>query len=156
MFINYDTFENLAYIKPNCYWSFSTTPTPNTGLFAWIFHMTFSWLKIDKLLKTTVLMLSWLVYYDYCLFTEISSSSGPPSFQNGIMIVWYIVIILHAVQFVWSAVEKRNQGVSITVVVATSVSAFLVSSVIIFIVGFICGHWFSQERVRGCIQTSKD
>ena len=36
-------------------------------------------------------------------------------------------------------------GVSITVVVATSVSAFLVSSVIIFIIEFVCGHCFSQK-----------
>ena len=36
-------------------------------------------------------------------------------------------------------------GVSLTVVVATSVSAFLVSSMIIFIIGFVCGHCFSQK-----------
>ena len=50
-----------------------------------------------------------------------------------------------------SAIEMWS-GVSLTVVVATSVSVFLVSSVIIFIVGFIC---FGQ-KVRGCIQKIKN
>ena len=43
---------------------------------------------------------------------------------------------------------------SITVI-AASVSAFLVSSVIIFIIGFLCGLCFSQ-KVKGCIQSGKD
>ena len=46
-------------------------------------------------------------------------------------------------------------GVPITVIVATSVSALLVSSVIFFIVGFLCGLCFSR-KVGGCIVTSED
>ena len=40
-----------------------------------------------------------------------------------------------------------HSGVSTTVVIATSVSAFFVSSVIIFIVGFLCELCFSQNVI---------
>ena len=33
----------------------------------------------------------------------------------------------------------------VTVVVVSLVSVFFVSSVIIFIIGFVCGHYFSQK-----------
>ena len=49
--------------------------------------------------------------------------------------------------FAESAVEMRSDQ-PVTVVVMTSVFAFLVCSVFIFIIGFVCGHCFSQKFRR--------
>ena len=49
--------------------------------------------------------------------------------------------------FAENAVEMRNDQ-PVTVVVVTSVFVFLVCSVFIFIIGFVCGHCFSQKFRR--------
>ena len=42
------------------------------------------------------------------------------------------------------------------VVIATAVSALLMSSVFIFIVGFVCGHYVGAQKVRKSIQMTSD
>ena len=63
-------------------------------------------------------------------------------------------IIMHVTLFPYTAAESTSTADStnneltsntVTVVVTSLVSVFLVSSVIIFIIGFICGHCFGRK-----------
>ena len=49
-----------------------------------------------------------------------------------------------------------HSDVSITIVIASAVSALLVSSVFIFIIGFVCGHYIGTQKIRKSIQTTND
>ena len=42
----------------------------------------------------------------------------------------------------------NQSGMSVTVVIATSVSAFFVSSAIIFVIGFLCGLCFNRKAIQ--------
>ena len=48
--------------------------------------------------------------------------------------------------------DIRND-ISITVVIASAISALLVSSVIIFTIGFKCGHYIGRQKVKRSNQT---